>query len=256
MEKREIYLTVDGINIASEVYFPEQVNLEKCPALCVCHGIPAGTPDPNDKGYPLLAQRFCAAGFVTMIFNFRGTGSSGGNLDMLGWARDLEAAIDYLYNLSEVDKERLGLMGFSGGAAVAVYVAAHEPRVSSVVLCACPSRFDFLSDFAGGQPIIEHFRDIGTIRDPDFPPSAERWLEGFETIAPVRWIDKISPRPILIIHGERDELVNVSHARDLHRKAMDPKDMIIIEGAEHRLRQDKRAMDIALEWLKVTANID
>jgi alpha/beta superfamily hydrolase len=256
VEKKRVYLTVDGVNIAAEVYFPKQISYERCPALCVCHGIPAGPPDPNDKGYPLLAQRFCTAGFVTMLFNFRGTGPSGGNLDMLGWSRDLEAAIDYLYHLSEVDKEHLALMGFSGGAAVSVYVAAHEPRVSSIVLCACPSRFDFLPTLAGEQPIVEHFRSIGTIRDPNFPPSAEQWLKGFEVIAPIHWIDKISPRPILIIHGEEDEIVNVSHARALHHKAGKPKNMIIIEGAQHRLRHDKKAMDAAFEWLKITADID
>ncbi|NWF77968.1 MAG: hypothetical protein HXY36_05190, partial [Chloroflexi bacterium] len=71
MEVREIRLQADGLELAGEVHVPPRGEVH--PGLCICHGIPATPPDPADKGYTLLAQRFCHGGFVTLIFNFRGT---------------------------------------------------------------------------------------------------------------------------------------------------------------------------------------
>ena len=234
-----------------KLFVPQQEDKKTFPALSICHGIPSGRPpDPSDKGYPLLAEKCCAAGFATMIFNFRGTGVSGGNLDLSGWASDLEAIIDYLYNCPEVDKSSLSLMGFSGGAAVSAYIASRNPKVTSVILCACPSEFGFLTEPQEAKSLINHFRSIGVIREKDFPHSTDEWLEGFKHISPIRWIDKISPRPLLIMHGEKDDLVGINHAWALYQKAKEPKEIAIIEDGSHKLRLSEKAMDIALEWLK------
>jgi dipeptidyl aminopeptidase/acylaminoacyl peptidase len=248
MEVRETRLKSDGLELVGELYIPSGDKVH--PALCICHGIPASPPDPTDKGYALLAHRFCQAGFTTLIFNFRGAGRSEGNLDILGWTRDLQTALDLLYNLKEVDKMRFCLLGFSGGAAVSVYTAAHDPRVSSVVTCACPADFRSLSQREAPMETIQRFREIGSIRDKDFPPSIEEWQRGFETITPIKWIDKISPRPLLLVHGDADELIPLEHAHRLYQKAGEPKEFKIIPGAKHRLRLEDAAMDFVLDWLK------
>jgi len=248
MEVKEIRLKADGLELVGELHVPSEDRVH--PALCICHGIPATPPDPTDRGYALLAQNFCQAGFATLIFNFRGTGRSEGNLDILGWGRDLQAAIDFLHNLKQTGKTRLHLLGFSGGAAVSVYAAAHDPRVSAVVTCACPADFHSLSQKETPLDTIQRFRQIGAIRDKDFPPSIEDWQKGFETITPIDWIDKISPHPLLLVHGDADELIPLEHARRLYQKAKEPKELKIIPGAKHRMRMEKAAMDFVLDWLK------
>jgi alpha/beta superfamily hydrolase len=246
MEIKEIRLKADELELAGELHIPSRDKVH--PALCICHGIPAAPHDPTDRGYTLLAQRFCHAGFITLIFNFRGTGKSQGNLDILGWTRDLQAAIDFLYNLKDVDKTYFCLLGFSGGAAVSVYIATHDPRISSLVTCACPAEFSSLSQ----NPVdaIERFRQIEAIRDKDFPPSIEEWQRGFETVSPINWIDKISPRPLLLVHGDADELIPLEHAYKLYQKAHEPKELKIIPGAKHKMRLEQAAMDFVLDWLK------
>jgi len=249
VQKKTISLSVEGINIVGEIYSPQDDDVES-PALCICHGIPSGKPaEPTDGGYPLLAERFCDAGFVTVIFNFRGTGVSGGNFDMMGWVMDLGTVMDYLWSLPEVDKSCLCLMGFSGGAAVSAYVAAHDSRVSKVVLCACPAEFGALVLEETGQSSIEHFRRIGMIRDEDFPPSVEAWSQGFQHIAPLRWIESISPRPLLLLQGTEDDVVNADQTLRLYNRAGEPKEMALVEGGGHKLRLNEEAMDIALRWL-------
>jgi dipeptidyl aminopeptidase/acylaminoacyl peptidase len=248
MEVKEIRLKADGLELVGELHVPSRNQVH--PALCICHGIPAAPPDPTDRGYALLAQRFCHAGFATLIFNFRGTGRSEGNLDILGWSRDLHAAIDFLYDLAEVDKTRFCLLGFSGGAAVSVYAAAQDPRVSAVVTCACPADFNSLSQQETPLETIQRFRQIGAIRDKDFPPSIEDWQKGFETMTPINWIDKISPRPLLLVHGDADELIPLEHAQKLYEKAKEPKELKTIHGAKHRMRLEEATMAFVLDWLK------
>ena len=248
MEIKEICLKADGLELAGELHIPS--GEKGHPALCICHGIPATPPDPTDRGYTLLAQRFCHVGFITLIFNFRGTGKSAGNLDILGWSRDLKAALDFLYSLEEVDKTRFCLLGFSGGAAVSVYTAANDPRVYSVITCACPADFRSLRQRETPLETIQRFRQIGAIRDKDFPPSIEDWQKGFETISPINWIDKISPRHLLLVYGDADELIPLDHAHNLYQKAKEPKELKIIPGAKHKMRLEKAAMDFVLDWLK------
>jgi putative redox protein len=247
--RKEISLKADGLSLPGEVYFPEGT-APPYPALCLCHGIPAGTPqDPADSGYPGLAQRFSAAGLLTLIFNFRGCGGAEGNIDMLGWTRDLKAALDYLAGLDGVDISRLFLLGSSGGAAISVYVAASDPRVAGVVTFACPAEFGFLTNGERAKALVERFRTIGLIKDADFPPSLDEWLGGFREVSPIRFVDKISPRPLLLIHGEKDDLVPVEHATRLYQSADEPKELLLLPDAGHRLRFDERAITAALDWL-------
>ncbi len=248
MDVKEVRLNADGLELCGELHVPSRDGSH--PALCICHGIPATPPDPADKGYALLAEQFCYAGFVTLIFNFRGTGKSQGNLDILGWTRDLQAALGLLCSLKEVGRNHLCLLGFSGGGAVSVYAAAHDPRVSLVVTCACPADFQSLHQRETPVETIERFRQIGAIRDKGFPPSIEEWQKGFETVTPINWVDRISPRPLLLVHGDADELVPVEHARRLYKKAEEPKELKIIPGAQHRMRLNKPAMDFVLDWLE------
>jgi len=241
-------LKSDGLELVGELFLPSTDQAH--PALCICHGIPATPPDLTDRGYAVLAHSFCKAGFATLIFNFRGAGRSEGNLDMMGWTRDLQAAVDFLSSLQQVDRTRLCLLGFSAGAAVSVYIAAHDPRVSSVVTCACPADFRSLHQTETPLETVQRFRQIGAIRDTDFPPSVEEWRARFQTISPIDWIDRISPRPLLLVHGDADELIPLEHAHLLCQKAGEPKELKIIPGAKHKMRLEKAAMDFVLDWLK------
>lgn len=253
VRKIDITLKVDNLKLVGEVYFPEAGEGEKLATLCLCHGIPAGLPVPGDQGYPLLAKSFCSLGLITMIFNFRGAGLSEGNFDMLGWTRDLNAAITYLSGLPRVDPERLFVMGFSGGAATATYVAARDTRIKALVLCACPTRFAMVEAVEGRRTFLRQAREVGIIKDPAFPASEREWVAGFREVSPIKWISLISPRPLLIVHGEADELVPVRQARQLYRRAGEPKELALIAGAGHHLRLDERAMQIARNWVSLKA---
>jgi dipeptidyl aminopeptidase/acylaminoacyl peptidase len=248
-----VILSADDIILAGEVFLPDDCN-RAYPAVCLCHGIPAVPYNPEEKGgYPELAARFCRAGFAALVFNFRGCGPSQGNIDMPGWTRDLKSAIDFLHMLPEVDRSKIYLLGSSGGAAVSIYTAAHDKRVSAVATLACPAEFDFMASGYTVESLITRFREIGIIKDADFPPSMEKWLGGFKTVAPVEYIGKIAPRPLLLVHGGSDDVVPVQHVERLYAMAGQPVEKIIIPGAGHRLRQEERAIGVVMSWLQKLA---
>ncbi len=247
MTHKDITLRADDISIEGRLYLPGRGEQESCPAVCVCHGIPSGIQrDSSDVSYPALAKRICNEGFAVFIFNFRGTGDSGGNIDMTGWTDDLKAVIDYLTSLPVIDKNNLTLLGFSAGAAVSVCVASKDTRVRAVIVCSCPSAFDFEDP----GPLIDRFRNIGVIRDETFPESVDKWKDNFNAVRPVDFVVRIADREIFIIHGNRDDVVDVSQAYRLYAEAGEPKHLIIVDGGTHRLRQDERAMAIVIDWLK------
>ena len=248
MYQKEIWFTSGTLKLYSELYVPASVDEDR-PVVCLCHGIPAVPHNPAERGYGLLAERFCSAGYVTFVFNFRGAGLSQGNLDIFGWTQDLNAAVNALYDLKEVSKPRICVIGFSGGAAAGIYGAAHDERISAVISCACPGHFKILSGKEAAMQTIERFRDIGTIRDASFPVSLDDWVQGWAEVSPDRWIGKIAPHPVFMMHGDRDDIVPVEQAHELYQRANDPKRLQIIPGAGHRLRAEEEAVALMLQWI-------
>lgn len=238
----------DGLRLAAELHLPPGSGPQ--PGLCICHGIPAVRYNPEDTGYHDLAVRCADAGFVTLLFNFRGAGLSEGDFDMPGWTRDLAAATDYLLGLGTVDASRLFLMGFSGGAAACITRAAADDRVAGVVSCASPADFE---DLIAGDRLAQYltrWREIGIVRDPAFPPDMAAWAAGFRQVTPVEHVSGIAPRPILLLHGDADDVVPVSHAYRLFQAAGEPRTLSILPDGQHRLRVNEQAMAIALDWLR------
>ncbi len=252
MRIEKVFWKSDDLTIRGEVYAPAD-SVGSHPALIICHGIPASVGVSDNRGYPLLAERFCRMGFLTLIFNFRGTGLSEGNFDFLGWTRDLEGALEVLTQRPEVDQKKIFLMGFSWGGAVSIYIAAHHPELAGLVSCASPSDFQNLLIGDGLKHFLAHCRKVGIIKEQKFPHSLQDWENTFRIVEPLKWADRIPPRPWLILHGINDSVVDFSHAQKLFDKGKGRTELILLDGLEHRLRADELAMRKVQEWLKKKA---
>lgn len=217
------------------------------PGVIFCHGFPTGPLDARQSAgtIPQLMNRFANdLGWAAMCFTFRGCGGSEGDFSIQGWVDDIRAAIDYLE--SEVSPNGIWLVGTNTGAALALCVAADDPRVRGCALLGARADFD---DWAS-QPrrFLEHAREIGAIRTPGFPASFDEWGRGFRRFRPMEAARRFAPRPLLVMHGEDDESVPVADSRmlaEFHGSA----ELRIIAGAGHRLRHDPRAVAVLSGWL-------
>ncbi len=253
MNIKDIVIEVDSLTLNAALYSPGKSG--RYPAICICHGIPAGPYDPSDSHYPVVAEKFCRAGFAALIFNFRGAGYSGGNFQMSGWKRDLKAVVDILCNLEEIDSTRLAVIGFSAGAAVGICVAAEDSRIACVVAMACPADFSMMKR-EEVEESIARFREIGIIKEPDFPASVNAWYEDFGNVTAIRDVTAIAPRPLLLVHGRRDDVVPLDHAFRLSESAGESGTLYVLGEAGHRLSRHDEAVDIALQWIGRRLYID
>lgn len=217
------------------------------PGLVLCHGFPVGPLDATQSAgtFPELVDRIAnEMGWAALTFNFRGCGQSEGDFSMLGWLADLRAAIDHL--VAETAAQSVWLVGASTGGSLAICTAANDARVRGVAALAARADFD---DWAG-QPrrFLEHAREIGAIRHPDFPKAFDAWVRELRVPRPLEAATRLSPRALLIVHGDDDEYVPAMDAR-LLAEAHGSAELRIIVGAGHRLRHDPRAIAILLGWL-------
>ncbi len=254
----EIAIRVENLALRGWACWPggDRRLREKQPLLVLCHGIPRAVTaaeentaarEEKDGGYAALAARCAALGLPVFHFNFRGTGESEGNFDLLGWTRDLSAFLDYW----EERGARGGfyLWGFSAGAAVSACVAAADERIGRVILAACPASFRKIFPPEGLEELTLRFRQTGIIRDPAFPADPARWLADIHAVEAVACLDRLAPRPLLLAHGAADELIPLSHAYELFRRAGRRRHLLILPGAGHQLRREKKAVELCLNWL-------
>jgi len=218
------------------------------PGLILCHGFPIGPIDARRSAgtFPQLIDRIAIEiGLPAMTFTFRGCGASAGDFSLQGWIDDLRAAIEHLVGMFGVS--RVVLVGTNTGGSVAICVAADDPRVVAAALLSPRADFDDWADHP--RRFLDHARDIGAVRTPGFPASMDDWTRAFRRFRPTAAARRFAPRPLLVMHGEDDESVPTSDARQL-AQAHGSAELSLLQGAGHRLRHDPRAVAILLGWLE------
>ena len=217
--------------------------------LVFCHGLPSGAPPvPGDPGYAGLIERFADAGYPGLFFNFRGTGESEGDFSLVGWTRDLAALLDVLESDREPSHEKVVIVASSAGALVSLRVASGDTRIAGIASLAAPADFGFVESVSPGM-LVEHFRNVGVIRDPEFPADPADWHREFASVVAEKRIVAIAPRPVLLLHGGKDETVPVEHAGRLHAAAGAGCELHVLPDAGHRLRREPEALARIDKWL-------
>ena len=216
--------------------------------MILCHGFPINPIDARRSAgtYPELIDRIAVElGMPAMTFNFRGCGDSTGDFSLQGWIDDLRNAIDHMVREAEVT--RVIVVGTNAGASIAICVGADDPRVCAAGLLSPRADFDDWADHP--RRFLDHAREIGAVRTPGFPRSMDDWSRAFRRFRPTAAAARFAPRPMLVMHGEDDESVPVTEARQL-AQAHGSAELSLLPGAGARLRHDPRAIAILMGWLQ------
>jgi fermentation-respiration switch protein FrsA (DUF1100 family) len=247
MFSRTIRFSSDGLALTGELVVPDD------PAVMavLCHGIPSGKPpEPGDEGYAGFARRLAARGQAAFWFNFRGVRGAPGEFSIGGWTSDLAHALDALEDDAEVGAIPRVLVGSSAGGAVAITVGAGRQDVVAVAALATPASFTFGGLIEDPQKLLAMFRNIGIVHDPAFPADVDAWWKEFLGATPEDRVAEIAPRPLLLVHGDSDDVVAYPHAERLFAAAAEPKELARIPAGGHQLRRDPRALDALVDWIQ------
>ncbi len=123
-----------GITLAADLYIPKDIT-GPLPAIAVSG--PFGAVKEQASG--LYAQTLAEHGFLTIAFDPSFTGESGGQPRYVASpdinTEDFCAAVDYLSTRTDVDPERIGILGICGWGGMAVNAAAIDTRIKATVAC-------------------------------------------------------------------------------------------------------------------------
>lgn len=150
-------------------------------------------------------------GVNQFIFDYRGYGQSEGRPTERGTYRDARAALDYLRERPDVNSDRIVYFGHSLGAAIAIELAvAHPPY---------------------GMALVGPFASIADMAKLALPIPLAGWLVRGHYNSMQR-ISKVHT-PMLVLHGENDEIVPHSQGMKLYQAANRPKRFVTLHGATH-----------------------
>ena len=217
----EVRYTPDDVGLAyEEAYFPTSdghrlhgwyVPGESDTTLLWFHG------NGGNIGHRVeeLALIHARLGTNVFIFDYRGYGNSEGSPSERGIYRDARAALAYLQTrpepAPEPAREQIVYFGRSLGAAVAIELAGEQPPA--------------------GLVLVAPFASLGEMARIAYPFLPLKWLLGNRYNSEAR-ISKLH-QPVLILHGNQDEIVPLSQGEKLLKAANPPKSFQVLPGAGH-----------------------
>jgi fermentation-respiration switch protein FrsA (DUF1100 family) len=174
----------------------------------------------------LLVSLLTSEGFDVLLFDYRGYGRSTGKPDEQGTYLDARAARAAMAARQDCDPARVIYLGESLGAAVAAELAQFWP----------PRALILQSPFTSLRDVARRHYPLPRFVIPDAYPT-------------IRRVHSIQA-PVLVLHGDRDAIVPVSHGRMLFEAAGQPKHLHVFPGLGHNdlLAAGTHYTDVIARW--------
>ncbi|MFA9460663.1 alpha/beta hydrolase [Thiohalorhabdus sp. Cl-TMA] len=227
------FRSVDGVRLHGW-YLPAETERSPAGTVLFLHG-----NAENISNHLQVVDWLPGRGFNVFLFDYRGYGRSGGEVELEGVLRDVRSALAYLAE-REPPGVPLAVLGQSLGGALAPYAVTrseHRDRVEAVVLD---------SAFSGFRTITREKLASVWITWPF------QWLAGNveDRFSPLRHVPDLAPIPLLVSHNLGDEVVPPSHAMDLYWNAVEPKRLWLFPDGRHGITYFRpQARDLLAAYL-------
>jgi len=280
--KEPVQFVSNGLELAGVLQLPDGLKKgERRAAFLVLHGFGSNKDGGN---VVTVSNLLTGLGYATLRFDMRGCGESQGargRTICLEQVEDTRAALDYLSRNENVDARRIGVIGHSFGAAVAVYAAGVDSRIAACVSAGgwgdgvkkfrkqhespeAWAKFQGMLEEgrrrkARGQTMMVPRYDIVPIRPElrhnlapgsilEFPFDVVESMYAFRANDVV---GKIAPRPLLLLHPANDTVTPTEQSVDLFALAGQPTDLHLVAGVDHFMFSEGNTLVINLlrDWL-------
>jgi pimeloyl-ACP methyl ester carboxylesterase len=283
MSEEQVAFTSKGLKLIGNIQVPAGVARgEKRPAFIVLHGFGSTRHAGNVQGPCAILDRL---GYATMRFDMPGCGDSEGPRGRLICMDQVQATSDAITTLAQhpsVDGARIGVLGSSFGAAVAVYCGGVDKRVAAVVSASgwghgerkfqkqhpTPEGYaKFTAMLAEGKAHRQRTGQPLMVPRYDIVPIPERLrthvlpgsIQMFEADTAQSMFDfrandvigKISPRPVLLLHSSDDHVTPVEQSIELFQHARQPTELHLFADTDHFMfaEGNTRVHAVVQNWL-------
>ena len=277
----QITFQLSDKNLSGVLHTPDSVN-RALPTVIVLHGFGSNKNSNNVKGPVKLLNDW---GYGAFRFDMPGCGDSDGDRGRVICQEQVEAtqaALTYLQSRDEVDSDRIGVLGSSFGAAVAIYAGGIDERFACVISSGGwghgerkfrgqhPTEegwMKFTNMLEEGRrhrektgeslmvsrwdivPIPEHLRNnLSQNSAENFPAEVPQSMYNF-TAEDV--VGNIAPRPLLLLHSSQDSVTPTEQSVALFQKANQPCDLHLFAETDHFMfaEDNTRVREIVKSWL-------
>ncbi len=253
----------EGATLRGRLYAPE--GKASPPIVVMAHGFSAVAAQLEPQ-----ATAFAAAGFAAFVFDNPGFGLSGGfprqEVDPVRQVRGYRDAVSYVRTLDGVDPDRIAIWGSSFSGGHVLQAGAVDTRVG-VVISQAPfiSGWELIGGWPNSAEVIEMTTAEREARGAGAEPTVMKvvglpdeacalpgddgyayftttggptWkneitlssLELARAHEPALWIERIAPRPLLMIVADNDIVTPTAHALAAFQRAGGPKKLVTVNG--------------------------
>jgi fermentation-respiration switch protein FrsA (DUF1100 family) len=217
----------DGLNL-SGWYVPAAVPTTK--AIVIFHGHGSN----KDTVYRKYGQ-WLHAKYNLFLYDSRYHGQSEGKFTTLGYyeRKDAQIALDLT---RAHGNNAIGVLGESMGGAVAIEATAADKGVKA---CLSDCAFDSLQDAIAPRAKLRGYPMPTAVGFAVVKTASIRAKGKLDSADPIKFVDQIAPRPLLIVHGQKDDETTPDNGEKLFAAAKEPKEIWRTPEAKHAESVDK-----------------
>lgn len=237
--KKVSFYNKQGERLVGALHVP---NKTPAPAIIISHGF--GSSKDNKEKWAETLQK---AGFTTLRFDFSGHGESQGLIaetTLTKVTNDLKSAVSFVKDLGY---NKVGLTGHSLGGAASLLAAS---KAHAVVPIAPPTHFGLMYDSRRKEGLVnlDEWREKGYTNLFGIKVNYSLYSDAVKYHP--KSIAKTIKCPVMIIHGDKDEIVPLQHSIDFFNALACEKSLEIIKGARHNFvsREYRKMIKLTKEW--------
>ena len=248
----------EGQNLVGILHIPDGLSYEgRAPGIVMFHGF-TGNKSEAHRLFVHVARSLCDSGFIVLRFDFRGSGDSDGDFEdttLPGEVSDAERALSLLMRQRYIDRARVGVLGLSMGGRVAAILASMDARIRFAILYSPalgPLKERMLSRISR-EEVDKLDKGEAAEVSPGFYLK-KQFFETVDYIIPSSIMSRVKI-PILIVHGDRDQVISVDEVRkcfDSIRGVNDRNELYIVRGGDHTFSKREHTREViskTLEWI-------
>ncbi len=290
--REKVWFNSKGLKCSGWLYMPERLE-GKAPAVVMAHGLSAVKEQAlPDYAEMFVAAGLVTLIFDYRTFG-ESEGEPRCQLFPLEMVEDYRNAISWLSDRPEVDPQRIGIWGTSFSGSYVLFAGTFDRRVKAVVAQVpnvgtpraryerSPERWERDAQMMAEERteryrtgIVEYVKIVSAEGEPCMIPGksaydffvgsqakAPNWrnqltresLEKTREFDPVGLIDLMSPTALMLIAGERDELIALDAVKKVYERAKEPKELVVLPITHFEIYYEpwlSKAAEAAVRWFK------